>query len=202
MTKPRFVLHESHFLKGAVFKKDFPDHESFEFALLGRSNVGKSTLLNRLTGTRKLAKTSKTPGRTQEINFFEVKASLDKEKFNFLLSDLPGYGFAKIAPQKKKDLEQSIFTYVTKREPLSVVALLIDCRRGPQAEELYLRDLIFSHDITVLPVLTKVDKLSKNQLAKAIKDSAAILSLEPGDLETTGTKIPIERLWIKLLDAR
>jgi GTP-binding protein len=197
-----FIVHHADFIKGAIYDKDFPVHESIEIAFLGRSNVGKSTLLNRLTGTKKLAKTSKTPGRTQELNFFSIKGMLDEKPVSFVLCDLPGYGFARIPPAKKKILGESISKYIATRAPLTVVALLIDIRRGPQAEELAIRDMIYGADATVLPVLTKADKLSKMEIKKQSVKIANALSLEPSDLVITGTKYPTATLWARLLEAR
>jgi GTP-binding protein len=197
-----FAIRHADFLKGAVHSKDFPEHESLEIAFIGRSNVGKSTLLNRLTCTRKLAKTSKTPGRTQELNFFNIKGILDDEPVSFMLCDLPGYGFAKIPPAKKRILEQSISRYISSRKQLAVVALLIDIRREPQAEELMLRDMIYNADAAVLPVLTKADKLSKSDIKKQSMKIAKALSLEPHDLVITGTKYSTDILWSRLLEAR
>ena len=198
----KFKIHTSEFLKGAVHAKDFPPHDSIEVAFLGRSNVGKSTLLNRLTGTRKLAKTSKTPGRTQELNFFTIQGVLGEDRIQFYLCDLPGYGFAKIPNAKKRILEKSIAEYISEREQLSVVALLIDVRRGPEKEELSLREFIYGAGVNVLPVLTKSDKLSKSELKKQMTIIAKKLSLEPSDLVIAGAKIPVETLWTRLLEAK
>ena len=137
----------------------FPAPVLPEVALVGRSNVGKSSLLNCLTGGQKLAFVSKTPGRTQMINFFRVGREL-------LLVDLPGYGFAKVPAKVRRNWEHLVTSYLIKRTALRLVLLIIDVRREPMASDLVVRDLLTKYGIPLSIVTTKIDKLSKSQLVR------------------------------------
>ena len=127
-----------------------------EVAFVGRSNVGKSSLINTLVGRKDLAKTSNTPGRTQLINFFSVNG-----KISFV--DLPGYGFAKVAKSLRKDWGEMIEAYLQGRQYLAMVIFVLDIRRDPNDDDLSLRDWLQNFRIPYLFVLTKADKLSRNQ---------------------------------------
>ncbi len=130
-----------------------------EVALVGRSNVGKSSCLNTLFGVRSLAKTSSTPGKTQLINFF----SYNEE---FIVTDLPGYGYAKLPKEQKEAWGAMMEEYLTERESLKLVLLLFDARRGMQEEELNFLSWSLSHNRDVIAVATKVDSCNQSQLAK------------------------------------
>ena len=147
------------FLKSVSAPGGFPAPDLPEVAVVGRSNVGKSSLLNCLTGVRKLAFVSKTPGRTQMINFFRVGSE-------FLLVDLPGYGFAKVPAKVQRDWERLVTSYLFEREALRLVLLLVDARREPMDNDLAVRNLLAERDIPFRVVATKTDKLSKSQLAR------------------------------------
>jgi GTP-binding protein len=145
------------FVKSAASRRDFPPESGVEVAFLGRSNVGKSTLLNRLLGAR-LARTSKTPGRTQLINFFQLRLS---EKV-FGLVDLPGYGYAKVPTAIRRSFEPLVEAYLAEREQLTLALLLIDIRRGVQDEERELVEWGRKHMRAPFRiVVTKCDKLAK-----------------------------------------
>ena len=146
----------AEFIKSAVWPPQYPPAIMPEIAFVGRSNVGKSSLINTLVGRKKLAKTSNTPGRTQLINFFTIN-----EKVSFV--DLPGYGFAKVAQSVKKDWGDMIEAYLRERPSLCLVVLILDIRRDPSEEDLSLRDWLTHYRIPYLYVLTKTDKLSNNQ---------------------------------------
>lgn len=128
-----------------------------EVAFAGRSNVGKSSLINHLLGQKKLAKTSATPGKTQLINFF----SIDDQ---FLLVDLPGYGFAKAPSEKIEQWSRAIDAYINERSTLKLILLLIDCRRSLGDEDLALIEWAKTKQIPLLLILTKTDKLSSSEL--------------------------------------
>jgi GTP-binding protein len=134
----------------------------------GRSNIGKSSLLNALTNSRGLARTSSTPGRTQTINFFLVD-----ERIYFV--DLPGYGYAKVSKTARDSWGRMIETYLTGRKELKLALMLVDCRIPPTESDRMLKDWLDHHGIPNAVVLTKVDKLSKNQLNKALRTSAELL---------------------------
>jgi GTP-binding protein len=146
----------AQFIKSAVWPPQYPPAILPEIAFVGRSNVGKSSLINTLVGRKKLAKTSNTPGRTQLINFFTIN-----EKVSFV--DLPGYGFAKVSQSVKKDWGDMIESYLRERQCLALVILILDIRRDPSEDDLSLRDWLEHYRIPYLYVLTKTDKLSNNQ---------------------------------------
>jgi GTP-binding protein len=133
-----------------------------EVAIAGRSNVGKSSLLNALTRNKGLARTSKTPGRTRCLNFFAVNDSI-------ALCDLPGYGYAKMPHEEAAKIALMMNEYIHERENLAAIAILIDWRRGPLPEDLQLVALAESRGISVIAVATKCDKLRRSERADAIK---------------------------------
>jgi GTP-binding protein len=149
----------AEFLTGAVSFKQYPDSVCPELAFVGRSNVGKSSLINSLLNRKKLVKTSQTPGKTQEINFFKIN-----EKFIF--ADLPGYGFAKVPQVVQKRWKKMIEDYLLKRETLLTVIFIIDMRRSPSPLDLDLKMWLETHGIEYLLVATKVDKLSQSEAKK------------------------------------
>ena len=149
-------ITSAEFIKSAVWPPQYPPATLPEVAFVGRSNVGKSSLINTLVGRKKLAKTSNTPGRTQLINFFTIN-----EKVLFV--DLPGYGFAKVAQLVKKDWGDMIEAYLRERQSLALVVLILDIRRDPSEDDLSLRDWLENYRIPYLYILTKTDKLSNNQ---------------------------------------
>lgn len=149
-------ITSAQFIKSAVWPPQYPPATMPEIAFVGRSNVGKSSLINTLVGRKNLAKTSNTPGRTQLINFFAIN-----EKFSFV--DLPGYGFAKVPQSVKKDWGDMMEAYLKERQSLCLVIFILDIRRDPSADDLSLRDWLEDYRIPYLYVLTKSDKLSNNQ---------------------------------------
>ncbi len=154
-------IETAKFISARVHLKDLPETKLPEFAFIGRSNVGKSSLINYLTQNPKLAKTSSTPGKTQTINHFLINNQ-------FYLVDLPGYGYANVPLNIKKQFEKMIQEYLLKRESLFCLFVLIDCRHHPLKVDL---DFIHWAGVNQIPfciVFTKSDKLSKNQLTDKI----------------------------------
>ncbi len=147
---------KAEFVKSAVWPAQYPPGTMPEIAFVGRSNVGKSSLMNTLVGRKKLAKTSNTPGRTQLINFFAINESIS-------FVDLPGYGFAKVAQSVKKDWGDMIETYLRERPNLVMVISILDIRRDPNPDDLSLHEWLTHYRIPYVVVLTKSDKLSNNQ---------------------------------------
>ena len=150
------------FLFGITKHKNLPEDVGIEILLSGRSNAGKSSALNALTGNKKLARISKTPGRTTEINFFEVEDG-------FKLLDLPGYGFAKSGHSRRKDWGPLLGEYFENRKALEAVIVFMDIRHPLKPIDLEMIELCESFEVAYLVVLTKSDKVSKNILMKTIQ---------------------------------
>lgn len=160
-------IHSAKYLKSAMGPDDYPKNRYPEFAFVGRSNVGKSSLLNSLLGRKGLAKTSGTPGKTQTVNFFDIN-----EAFYFV--DLPGYGYAKVPLAVKKKWGAVVTAYLQDREPLRLVVLLVDARHPPNNNDAYMLEQLDSAEVPTLIVATKSDKLKRSQRNacwKAIRES-------------------------------
>jgi GTP-binding protein len=151
----------AEYIKSALEPKDFPRDRLAEFAFAGRSNVGKSSLLNRLLNRKGLAKTSKSPGKTRTINFFRVN-----DRMYFV--DLPGYGYARVSKSLRHTWGRMITSYLTGREELRFVAQLIDARHPPTRNDHELLELLAEAEVPTLLVATKVDKISKTQLQSSL----------------------------------
>ncbi|MGB0646308.1 MAG: ribosome biogenesis GTP-binding protein YihA/YsxC [Bradymonadia bacterium] len=163
------------FLTSAVYPKSYPETLLPEVAIAGRSNVGKSTLINGLVNRKKLAKVSNTPGRTQLLNFFLINNA-------FVLCDLPGYGYAKVPAEIRKNWRPMIETYLARREQLKLLMLLVDIRRDPGTFETDLIGWATAHGLAILPVATKLDKLSASKRKPALNRVAKGLGLESRSL--------------------
>ena len=155
------LFKNTEFFFGVTDYKKLPEDVGYVILLAGRSNAGKSSALNALTENKKLARISKTPGRTTEINFFKVNDDL-------MLLDLPGYGFAKSSKAKKKDWGPLLGQYFQKREALAAVIIFMDIRHPLKESDWEMIHLCRNFNIPCIPVLTKSDKLSNNNIAKAI----------------------------------
>lgn len=149
-------IKESRFIKSSSALEQCPPPKKVEFAFIGRSNVGKSSLINMLTGKKKLAKISSTPGKTQLINHFEIDE-------DWYLVDLPGYGWSKVSKQKKADWGTMIEEYLLKRETLACLFVLIDSRLEPQNIDYEFIAWLGKQGIPFVMVFTKTDKQSKNK---------------------------------------
>lgn len=147
---------KAEFVTSAVSPKQFPNQPLPEIAFIGRSNVGKSSLINSLVNRKKLVKTSATPGKTQMINFFNINDA-------WMLADLPGYGFAKVPPQVQKKWQVLIEDYLRERERLESVVLIVDIRRKPTELDLVMRDWLEDVELDYVVVATKSDKLSQTE---------------------------------------
>ena len=152
---------DARFILSATSPAQFPNLRLPEFAFLGRSNVGKSSLLNVLAGVKKLAKVSAQPGRTQAINFFTISESVT-------FADLPGYGFAKVPANVKQSWQSLIEAYLVHREQLALCFILLDARRGWMDKDLELRDWLIHHDRPFLVIATKIDKLNQSELHRGL----------------------------------
>ncbi len=159
------IIKSAEFITSAVKPSQYPREHLPEIAFAGRSNVGKSSLINTLVNRKHLVKTSSTPGRTQLINFFDING-------NLTFVDLPGYGYARVPAAVRKKWGPMIETYLSTRKTLKGVVIILDIRRQPQEEEHNLIDWLAHYAIASIVVLTKTDKLSKT---KVIKQQAAIV---------------------------
>ena len=177
----------------------FPDDEGVELAICGRSNSGKSSVLNMLANQKKLAKTSNTPGRTQSINFFYVNEDSSKK-----LVDLPGYGYAKASKKMQKEWGQQITKYMASRKSLKGIILIMDVRHPPQESDLNFIAWCEQYNLPIQILLNKSDKLSKNkasqELLKCVEKTAHNLLLDRPMLLSAKTASGAKELSKKILD--
>ena len=164
MAMSKNYVNQAEFITSAAQAKGWPPAGPPEVAFVGRSNVGKSSLINRLVNRKKLVKTSSRPGCTQLINFF----SFNSDAFRFI--DLPGYGFARVPLAIKATWGKMIETYLSQRESLRGVVVILDARRSLSQDDSALLDWLKAQDISMIVVITKADKLSGNQLSKNLKN--------------------------------
>ncbi|OGP66921.1 MAG: YihA family ribosome biogenesis GTP-binding protein [Deltaproteobacteria bacterium RBG_16_44_11] len=186
----------AEFIKSAVWPPQYPPATLPEIAFVGRSNVGKSSLINTLVGRKNLAKTSNSPGRTQLINFFTIN-----EKISFV--DLPGYGFAKVSQSVKKNWGEMVEAYLKERQSLSLVIFILDIRRNPSKDDLSLRDWLDQYRIPYQYILTKSDKLSNNQLTaqkRAIEKDLHLSSKDRIIIFSAKTQKGKDEIWQALED--
>jgi GTP-binding protein len=153
------IIRSAKFVCSAVTPGQYPPDDLPEVAFAGRSNVGKSSLINKILNRKKLVRTSKTPGRTQLLNFFEIN-----ELWRFV--DLPGYGYAKVPAEVQKRWRPMVENYLTTRVNLRGMVWLLDVRREVSKEDLHLWDWLQAMQVPVIIVVTKADKLSKNKRNK------------------------------------
>ncbi|MGD9763937.1 MAG: ribosome biogenesis GTP-binding protein YihA/YsxC [Candidatus Binatia bacterium] len=167
------------FLAGAADLNSLPPEGRPEVAVAGRSNVGKSSLFNRVVGHRGLARVSKTPGRTQQINFFDVDQRV-------VLADLPGYGFARVPLAEKARWRVLVEGYLTRRRVLRGVLVLVDVRRGLEPEDAQLLDFLAAHALPARVVATKIDKIGRGARLAALARLAASAPAPIGFSSVTG----------------
>lgn len=159
----------------AAWKEQWPEEPTPEFAFAGRSNVGKSSLINMLTNRTKLARTASRPGKTRIINFYDIDG-----KIKFV--DLPGYGFAKVSKVEKKKWSKMIETYLSEREILLQVLLLVDLRHKPTNDDIMMFDWIREMGFNGIVIGTKADKVKKSELPKNINRIKKTLNMTEDDL--------------------
>jgi GTP-binding protein len=188
-------IKTADFIKSAVRPSQYPVSDTPEIAFIGRSNVGKSSLINTLVNRKRLARTSATPGRTQLINFFSVNEAL-------IFVDLPGYGYARVPAAVKKKWGPMIETYLAGRSNLKGVVLILDIRRTPGPEELILADWLTHYHIASTTVLTKADKLSrsKQQAQKRLIADRLSASGEKLILFSAKTRMGSDAVWKAIHD--
>ncbi len=166
-------IQKAEFMLGAARLDQLPKSGIPEVALAGRSNVGKSSLLNKLTGRRKLARISKTPGKTREMNLYDIDSRL-------IIVDLPGYGFAKVSGDMKRNWGAVIETYLNSRETLAGVVHLVDARHDPSADDVSMHEWIRHYQVPALIAATKADKIPKSKRPRSLANIKKILAPAEG----------------------
>nr|WP_276330856.1 ribosome biogenesis GTP-binding protein YihA/YsxC [Orenia marismortui] len=171
----KLKINNPEYISSAVNAKDYPFHYLPEIALAGRSNVGKSSLINKVVNRKKMAFTSSKPGKTQTINFYQIDNY-------FYFVDLPGYGFAKVSKAEKEEWGRMIEGYLLNRSNLEAILLVIDARHKPTKDDIQMFNWIVQMNMPALVVATKIDKIKKSQRKKQeklIKNTLGINQFTP-----------------------
>ncbi|HVE82205.1 MAG TPA: ribosome biogenesis GTP-binding protein YihA/YsxC [Myxococcales bacterium] len=195
---------EAAFLITAVDRKGYPPPDRPEIAFVGRSNVGKSSMINALAARKKLVRVSNTPGRTRTLNFFDLVVEADGgARWPLRLADLPGYGFAKASKAERKAWRSMISEYLGSRSALRVVVSIIDAEVGPTADDFQTLDYLAEGKANILVAATKIDRLPKAKRKPRIRELTEQLELPEGAVipfsATDG--IGVEETWRALLGA-
>ena len=165
----KLVVTQSRYVASAVKPEQYPNSGQPEIVFMGRSNVGKSSLINSLTGTSKLARVSASPGKTQTINFYDVGLKeAGGERRNFYLVDLPGYGYAKTGKKQRHEWAKFIEAYLVASPHIRFVCQLIDIRHPPMTADIAMFHWLVERGLSVLVVATKADKIGKNAVAAQV----------------------------------
>ena len=199
MSEP-VVITKAAYLASAVRRDQYPEEQHPAVAFIGRSNVGKSSLINSLTRIRQLAHVSGKPGKTQTINFYELLMRIDggEERHPVHLVDLPGYGYAKAARESRKTWAKFIEEYFLHAENLHFVCLLLDIRHAPMPSDRKMFEWLVSHDIPVLVIATKADKLGRTARQKQLSLMRRTLGVP--DLSILPYSVPKNEGRMELLD--
>lgn len=169
------IIKKSEIETVAVKKSQYPEADLKEIAFAGRSNVGKSSLLNLLTGRKSLARVSGAPGKTRTINFYRINDE-------FRIVDLPGYGYAKVSRSISQDWGEMMETYLENRENLLKVVQLVDIRHAPSVQDVQMYEYLRHFGLDGIVVATKADKVSKNEMQKCLSVIKKTLSLGENDI--------------------
>lgn len=167
-------VHNVEMIMSAVRPEQYPDVGYPEFALAGRSNVGKSSFINKMIGRKSLARTSSKPGKTQTLNFYEIEEQL-------FFVDVPGYGYAKVSKTEREAWGQMIELYLTDREVLRAVVQIVDIRHSPTVDDRLMYDFLVHYDIPAIVIATKADKVPKGKLARQEKIIRETLDMRTED---------------------
>jgi GTP-binding protein len=194
--KKDMIIRSTEFVKSATKPVNYPPAGEPEVAFAGRSNVGKSSLINSLLNRRNLVRTSSTPGRTQLLNFFQVNQQ-------FSLVDLPGYGFAKVPLAVKQAWGPMIRTYLEQRDSLRGVVFILDIRRVPGAEDLQMLDWLEEFEVPTILVVTKIDKIGRSQYQSHLRKiaDATGLPVEAFSLFSAVNRYGVDEVWERIEDA-
>ncbi|MDC3412492.1 ribosome biogenesis GTP-binding protein YihA/YsxC [Aquibacillus sp. 3ASR75-11] len=167
-------VNQAEIVISAVSKKQYPNDRLPEIALAGRSNVGKSSFINKMIQRKSLARTSSKPGKTQTLNFYKIN-----ETFYFV--DVPGYGYAKVSKKEREAWGRMIEEYLVERENLRATALVVDIRHEPTVDDVKMYHFLKHHDLRVLVIATKLDKIPKGKRTKHIQRVIQTLDLDQDD---------------------
>ncbi|MEW9500587.1 ribosome biogenesis GTP-binding protein YihA/YsxC [Jeotgalibacillus marinus] len=167
-------ITQSEIIISAVKSEQYPEGELPEFALAGRSNVGKSSFINKMINRKSLARISSKPGKTQTLNFYLLNEAL-------YFVDVPGYGYAKVSKSERAAWGKMIETYMTDRGPLKAVVLIVDLRHPPTKDDIMMYDFLKHFDIPCLVVATKADKIPKGKWQKHMSITRRAMQIEDGD---------------------
>ena len=185
-------IKSSDFIISAVGEKQVPKDDLPEFALAGRSNVGKSSLINTIVNRKKLARTSQQPGKTQTLNFYLVNDDL-------YLVDVPGYGYAKVSKQQRAKFGEMIQDYLETRADLKGMVLLVDARHDPTKDDINMYNYALMLDIPILVVATKMDKLKKMEASQIKQKIGKSLDLNYDNVSflpfSSVTKLNVDKFW-------
>jgi GTP-binding protein len=179
----KMKINNPEYILSAVYPKDYPFHHLPEIALAGRSNVGKSSLINKVVNRKKMAFTSSKPGKTQTINFYQIDNY-------FYFVDLPGYGFARVSKEEKEEWGRMIESYLIERENLEALLLVVDARHKPTQDDIQMFNWILQMNMPAMVVATKVDKIKNSQKKKQerlIKETLGISQFTPFTFFSTET---------------
>ncbi|MGM0752372.1 MAG: ribosome biogenesis GTP-binding protein YihA/YsxC [Bacillota bacterium] len=158
----------------AVRPEQYPGDFLPEFALAGRSNVGKSSFINKMIGRKSMARISSKPGKTQTLNFYKIEETL-------YYVDVPGYGFAKVSKTEREAWGKMIETYITSREQLRAVILIVDLRHAPTNDDVMMYDFLKHHELPCIVIATKADKIPKGKWQKHLKVTRETLNMDKED---------------------
>lgn len=164
-------IKSANFITSSTCLKNCPEFNLPEIALIGRSNVGKSSFINTLTNRKKLAHTSNTPGKTRLINFYNINEEL-------IIADLPGYGYAKVSKTEQEKWRHILEEYLKERSSLKAVIQFIDARHDAQNNDILMREWLEYNGIQIITMATKIDTLSKNEIFRSIQNISKTLSTE------------------------
>ena len=177
---PTLVIKNATFITSAATASQFITPDKPMIAVCGKSNVGKSSFINMLANRKKLAKTSSEPGRTRLVNYFDFG--------EFILADLPGYGFARVSKGEKEKWAKTLDQFFKNKENIAHVFMLVDSRHDPTADDVQMIEYLHYHTIPFTVTLTKADKLSRMKLKEHIKAIAADLYLTPSNMLATSAE--------------
>lgn len=191
-----YKVKKAEYILSAAWQSQWPHHDLPEICLAGRSNVGKSSFINTITGYGKLAKVSSTPGKTRTLNFFNINDEV-------CLVDVPGYGYAKVSDKVKESFGEMIDLYLRKRKLLKGLILIVDYRHKPTRDDIQMYEYAKYYEIPVIVVATKEDKLKRNDLKKNEQLIKKTLNFDENDRFvrfSSLNKVGIDEVWQNILN--